>query len=126
MRTDGEQEELIEELVDRYGDPPKAILNLLLVARIRQSAHRVYITDLKQNGQKLIFRLLPTAKLNPAGIPAVVEAYQPWLLFIADKEKPAFELDLTRNKEVSKKAVPEYVQGFLEKLAEETLGAGEA
>ena len=126
VRTDGEQEELIEELVDRYGDPPKAILNLLLVARIRQSAHRVYITDLKQNGQKLIFRLLPTAKLNPAGIPTVVEAYQPWLLFIADKEKPAFELDLTRNKEVSKKAVPEYVQGFLEKLAEETLGAGEA
>ena len=126
VRTDGEQEELIEELVDRYGDPPKAILNLLLVARIRQSAHRVYITDLKQNGQKLICRLLPTAKLNPAGIPAVVEAYQPWLLFIADKEKPAFELDLTRNKEVSKKAVPEYVQGFLEKLAEETLGVGEA
>ena len=116
-----EKEELVDELVDRYGDPPKAIMNLLLVTEIRHLAHKVYVSDLKQKGDRIDIHLLPTANLNPTGIPSVVEAYAPYLRFIADKEKPAFEFDLTRNKALAKKDVPEYVRGFLEKLKEAAL-----
>lgn len=118
VRTEEEQDEIIEELVDRYGDPPKAILNLILVSRIRAQAHRVYITELKQKGTRFTLRLLPEAKLDPAGIPDVIEAYSPYLRLIPDREKPAFELDLSTNRSLSKKDIPKYVMELLVKLEE--------
>ncbi|MBQ9632153.1 MAG: transcription-repair coupling factor, partial [Lachnospiraceae bacterium] len=105
IRSKEEKEELVEELVDRYGDPPKAVMNLLFVMEARERAHRVYVTEIKQEGKRVTFALLPDANLNPAGIPGLVKEYSPFLEFVNDKEKPAFSLDLTRKKEFSTKQV---------------------
>ena len=35
LRTLEEAEDLLEELVDRFGDPPQAVVNLLSVARLK-------------------------------------------------------------------------------------------
>ena len=114
------KDELIEEWIDRYGDPPKAILNLLLVAEIRHLAKKLFITELKQNNMKISMRLRPDARLNPVGIPPLVNKYSPCLTFIPDSKKPAFELDLSRYKNITKKDVPKFVQSFLGELRDAT------
>ena len=69
-----------EELTDRYGPPPRAVLNLLEVARLRARARRAGLTDIGQQGNHIRFapvelpdsravrvqRLYPRTLLKPA------------------------------------------------------------
>jgi transcription-repair coupling factor (superfamily II helicase) len=69
-----------EELTDRYGPPPRAVLNLLEVARLRARARRAGLTDITQLGNHIRFapvelpdsravrvqRLYPRTLLKPA------------------------------------------------------------
>lgn len=42
-----EQEDMLEELIDRFGDPPTAVMNLLEITLLRGLAHSLYITEVK-------------------------------------------------------------------------------
>ena len=44
-----------DELTDRYGPPPRAVLNLLQVARLRAKARRAGLTDITQQGNHIRF-----------------------------------------------------------------------
>ncbi|HEX5188734.1 MAG TPA: transcription-repair coupling factor, partial [Streptosporangiaceae bacterium] len=44
-----------DELTDRYGPPPRAVLNLLQVARLRAKARRAGLTDVTQQGNHIRF-----------------------------------------------------------------------
>ena len=43
-----ECEDMLEELLDRFGDPPKSVLNLLAVAELKVKAHRVYVKEIAE------------------------------------------------------------------------------
>ncbi|MGH3508716.1 MAG: TRCF domain-containing protein, partial [Nocardioidaceae bacterium] len=45
VRTDEEVDQLRDELVDRYGEPPSAVASLLEVARFRAAARQAGLTD---------------------------------------------------------------------------------
>lgn len=70
-----EQEDMLEELLDRFGEPPKSVQNLLAVALLKAAAHQVYIVELKQTGTQVKMTLHERAKLNPQGIPDVLKMY---------------------------------------------------
>jgi transcription-repair coupling factor (superfamily II helicase) len=44
-----------DELTDRYGPPPQAVVNLLSVARLRATARRAGLTDIAQQGNHIRF-----------------------------------------------------------------------
>ncbi len=46
---------VLEELTDRFGSPPQAVLNLLEVARLRARARRAGLTDIAQQGNHIRF-----------------------------------------------------------------------
>ena len=56
---------MLEELIDRFGEPPKAVLNLLAIARLKALAHQGYITEIKQMQRYLRITLYEIAHLNP-------------------------------------------------------------
>ena len=58
IRSQADADELLDEIVDRYGDPPKGVLNLIDVALLRARAARLAVTDISQKGQDLLFTLL--------------------------------------------------------------------
>ncbi len=58
IRSQTDADELLDEIVDRYGDPPKGVLNLIDVALLRARAARLTVTDITQKGQELLFTLL--------------------------------------------------------------------
>lgn len=92
-----DEENIYDELVDRFGDLPKSVQNLLFIARLKALAHRAYVTEIKQKEQEVVISFLPSGKLNPAHLPELIERYQPLLEFSARKEAPAFHLYYTRN-----------------------------
>ena len=79
-------DDMLEELIDRFGEPPKAVLNLLAIARLKAVAHQGYITEIKQLQKEIRITLYESAKLNPEGIPPLVAKYRRQLQFKPDKE----------------------------------------
>ena len=106
-------DDMLEELLDRFGEPGKAVLNLLAVARLKSIAHRGYVTEIKQLGKEVRITLYERAKLNPAGIPLLMQKYGRSLQF-KNEQEPKFILNL---RDPLIQALTEFA-GELEKLAE--------
>ena len=51
IENEEEYEDMLEELMDRFGEPPKAVQNLLAIANLKALAHRVYVREIKQINQ---------------------------------------------------------------------------
>lgn len=58
IESQEEYEDMMEELLDRFGEPPKAVQNLLAIASLKALAHRVYIREIKQSGTEVKILLL--------------------------------------------------------------------
>ena len=69
-----EAEDILDELVDRYGEPPRSVQDLLLVAQIKARMHHAYVTEIRQTEEEICLKLHPQAALDPAGIPAILGA----------------------------------------------------
>ena len=78
---------LADKLIDRFGDIPKSVDNLLRVAELKAMAHRAYVTEVDINTQEIRIELYPKAKLDVTGIPALIAEYKTALRF-AQGEKP--------------------------------------
>ncbi len=92
-----EKEEMLEELIDRFGDPPKSVENLLMLAEYKSTAHKYYFTEVAQKGEEVRFTLFERAKVNPAKIPEFVAQYGGKMKFYADKKLPCFVYLLKMN-----------------------------
>ena len=57
IRTEADADDLIDELCDRFGDPPHAVISLVQVALLRGEASRAGIRDISQKGGRLLFTL---------------------------------------------------------------------
>ena len=57
IRTDEDAEDLYDEVVDRYGDPPEGVRNLISVALLRGKASKAGIKEISQKGGELHFTL---------------------------------------------------------------------
>ncbi len=97
IENEEEKEEMLEELIDRFGDPPKSVENLLLLAEYKAKAHKYYFTEVAQKGDEVRFTLFERAKLDPAKIPEFVAQYGGKMKFYADKKMPCFVYLLKMN-----------------------------
>ena len=104
-----ESEEMMEELIDRFGEPPKSVENLLEIAQLRAKAHTCYYTEVKEAGDKIKFVFYYQAKINPANIMRMAEKYGGALKFVRDMKAPYFEYD--KNHSTRQKAL-----GILEQV----------
>ena len=114
IENQSDYDDMLEELLDRFGEPTKAVLNLLAIAKMKAIAHQAYVTEIKQTGKEIKITLYEKAKINPAGIPALMDKYRRRLQFKTDKE-PKF-IFLPQGKVVE--ALTEFAEE-LQKLVEE-------
>jgi transcription-repair coupling factor (superfamily II helicase) len=97
IMTEEEYEEMIDELVDRFGDMPRSVQNLLHIALLRANAHRAYLLGVEQKGDAVLFKMNPKAKVRVEEIPEFLEKYRNDMKFQAG-EIPVFRLNLSRIK----------------------------
>ena len=89
IETQQDYDDMLEELLDRFGEMPKAVLNLLVIARMKAQAHRCYVVEIKQIAGDMKITLYERAKLNPAGIPVLMQKYRRGLQF-KNEQEPKF------------------------------------
>lgn len=116
IETQEETEEMLEELIDRFGEPPKSVQNLLAIARLKVAAHQVYITEISQKGDLLCLHVYEKAKLNPAMIPVLLEQMSPSLVFVADAKKPYFSYVMNANSRETGMDVLEVIRNLMNKM----------
>ncbi len=80
-----ENDAIIEEVRDRFGEPPKAFYRLLDVAYLKSIAHRAYITDIKYIGGELRFIMLPQAPVHSERMDMLLKRYKGELKFVTGK-----------------------------------------
>ena len=97
VETEEEAEEMLEELIDRFGEPPKSVQNLLMIARLKFMAHSLYIKEVSQKGTELKLVMYEKAKVNPVRIPQLIDMCQPFLKFTADAKNPFFSYTISGN-----------------------------
>ena len=57
IRDESEADDLVDELIDRYGEPPRTVNNLISVALLRAAASQAGVTDIAQKKGQLVFTL---------------------------------------------------------------------
>lgn len=114
IENEEEGEEMLEELIDRFGEPPRSVQNLLLIARLKAKAHQVYFKDVIQRGDTVKFILYEKAKIDAAKIPDFVSAYENALTFTADAKGPYFTYFLKHNSKTKSDGVLNTVGKILE------------
>ena len=91
IETQQDYDDMLEELLDRFGEPGKAVLNLLAIAKLKAIAHQGYVTEIKQTGKTVRFTLYEKARLNTEGFPALMQKYRRGLQF-KNEQEPKFIL----------------------------------
>ena len=110
IETEEEKEDMVEELIDRFGDIPKKVEMLLEVASLKAFAHKLYVTSIEQKGETYTFTMYEKAKVKPERIPSLLLEFREDLVFKADvpafvyqkkirnkKEKPPGALEVVKN-----------------------------
>ncbi|MFR6378677.1 MAG: TRCF domain-containing protein [Evtepia sp.] len=68
VRTQEEGDDIIDELIDRYGEPPKSVTNLIAIALLRARAAALGMTELAQK-ENSVTLLPPQAGFRPRRVP---------------------------------------------------------
>ncbi len=102
IRTEADADDLTDELIDRYGDPPRPVNNLIAVALLRSDAARCGVSELVQKGSGLIF-FLSRFQLRQVSNLCGSERWKGRVLF-SPGEKPALTLRLRKGEDPLKLA----------------------
>ncbi len=95
IRSDEDADDLLDEIVDRYGEPPKGVLNLVDIALLRAKAKQCAITDIRQKQGEIYFTL---AELNFDAVSKICADadYTKRLQFVASAKVPTLRLRLSQ------------------------------
>ena len=83
IETRAESNDMKEELLDRFGEVPVSADNLLRIALIRESAHKLYMTEIKGKDERIKFTFKPDAQIRVENIPELLKQYQDQMSFTA-------------------------------------------
>ena len=103
IRNTADADDVLDELTDRYGEPPRSVLTLLDVALLRAAAAEVGVADITQKGDRVLLRL---GELDVPALAAVcgLQKYRGRLSLLAGDD-PALSLKLRRGEDVLESAL---------------------
>ena len=117
IETEEEYMDMQDELMDRFGDIPRSVENLLKIASIRALAHQAYVTEVVINRQEVRLTMYQKAKLQVDKIPDMVRSYKGDLKLVPG-DVPSFHYIDRRNKNQDSLAMVEKAKEILKGLGE--------
>ena len=100
IRTEEDADDMVDELIDRFGDPPRPVNNLISVALLRGKAAQCGISEISQKGMALNFAL-EEFDFERISLLCGSAKYKGRLLFSAG-DKPYLSLKVKKGEDVLK------------------------
>lgn len=116
IESEEEYDDMLEELMDRFGEPPKSVQNLLAIANLKALAHRAYVTEVAQKGDAIKFTMFGRAKVDPKKLELFIGRSKGRMSFVMDTP-PYFKYAKPRRGVRDNDDVLTVVRGILEELA---------
>jgi len=85
IETEEEFMDVQDELMDRYGEMPSSVINLLTIARIKAQASHVGVLSIQEKRENYLFEMKEDAQINPGKIPKLLEEFGQILTFTVAK-----------------------------------------
>lgn len=86
IETDEDEAEIVDELIDRFGDIPRDTMNLIKISKIRSMAGKLGVTEITQQGYKIIFKLWENVKLSQETMEGLIGEYGERMMINGGKE----------------------------------------
>ena len=99
IRSQGDADDLLDEIVDRYGDPPKGVMNLIEIALLRAKAKQAGIKDIRQKGSEVLFTLA-NFDLQAVSTLCADASYKGRIQLLANYKDPTLRLKLSSGVEI--------------------------
>lgn len=84
IENEEEYDDMLEELMDRFGEPPRSVQNLLAIANLKALAHQAFVTEVSQKGDFIKFTMFERTKADPQKIEELVKRSRGRLKFTVD------------------------------------------
>ncbi len=81
-----EADEIEEEIIDRFGDPPEAVWNLMEIARIKVLAKHVGISSISSQRGDIVARFLPGLSQNAERVADLIIKYRGQVRYQSGKQ----------------------------------------
>ena len=117
IETEDEYMDMQDELIDRFGDLPQSVENLLKIAMLRAMAHRVFVTEVRLNRQEIRLTMYQKARLKVEQIPVLIQKWRGELRLISGESPQLYYVD-KRNKNNSTVPMMEKAQELLKDIQE--------
>ena len=117
IETDEDAMDMRDELIDRFGDVPRPVENLLEIAQLKALAHSAYVTELTGNKSQVRLSMYGEAPVRAEEIPGLVKSYGGALKFTASGQ-PGFTLTDRRNENREARQMLEKVKILLNSIKE--------
>ena len=111
--SEAARDEMLDELVDRFGEPKKCVQNLLWVAMLRVEAHDAYVTAIEQKGDIIRIVMYEKARIDIGKIPDLLTSNSPHITFAADSKNPAFIFNTKANTRIRPAEAFDYLKDFI-------------
>mgnify|MGYP000933494013 FL=1 len=85
IETLEEYEDMQDELIDRFGDIPNQVENLLQIVLLKAAAHKAFVTEISGNKKLIKLTMWNHAKIDSTRIPLLVREYKGRLKFVPEK-----------------------------------------
>jgi len=85
--------DVTDELIDRYGDIPRAVEGLIEVAKLRRKAQKLHLTEIIQSGDSMLFYPENTEKKTMERVSAVGGKYGKTMMLVLATDKPNFRIN---------------------------------
>ena len=76
IESEEEMDDMLEELIDRFGDLPKKVQQLLQIANLKALAHSADVAVVEQKQDTYRFVMYEKARSDPGKIPTLLEKYR--------------------------------------------------
>ena len=116
IENEEEMDDMLEELIDRFGDVPKKVQQLLHIALLKALAHQAYVISVEQKGDVIKFIMYEKAKVKVEKIAPMIETYKGNLKFTVDTNPYFTYKKLAKNKKEKDEDILELVKNVLNSI----------
>jgi len=116
IREQSDADDLLDEIIDRYGDPPKGVMNLIDIALLRANARKAGIVDIRQKANDVLFTL-SSLNLEAISLLCASKDYKNRVQFVATAKEPTLRLRLAAGVD-SLRQSKVFIQHFIGHLAD--------
>lgn len=113
IENEEEMDDMVEELIDRFGDIPRKVQQLLNIAALKALAHQAYIIAIEQKGEEYKFTMYEKAKVKADQIPILLQQFKGNLTFKVDTNPYFLYEKKSRNKKEKDESILECVKSVI-------------